>query len=45
MSIDSEMDEDNMVHIYNGILVNQKKKRKNSICGNREGPRNCLWVK
>ena len=28
MSIDSEMDEDNMVHIYNGILVNQKKKKE-----------------
>ena len=34
------MDKD-MVHIYNGILLNYKKEQNNVICSNMAGPRDC----
>ena len=40
MSIDREMDKD-VVHIYNGILLNHKKEQNNAICSNMDGPRDC----
>ena len=39
MSSDGRMDEDGMVHIYNGLLLNHKKEWNNAICNNTEGPR------
>ena len=30
------MDKDNMVHIYNGILLSHKKKQNNAICRNMD---------
>ena len=40
MSINRGMDKEDVVHIYNGILLNYKKK-KNEImpCSNLDGPR------
>ena len=39
MSIDGWMDKEDVVHIYNGILLSHKKERKNAICSNVDGPR------
>ena len=30
-----------MVHIYNGILLSNKKEQNNAICSNMHGPRDC----
>ena len=30
-----------VVHVYNAILLSHKKKWKNAICSNVDGPRNC----
>ena len=30
-----------MVHIYNGILLTNKKEQNNAICSNMDGPRDC----
>ena len=34
------MDKEDVVHIYNRILLSHKKKRNNAICSNMDGPRN-----
>ena len=36
-----------MVHIYNGILLSNKKEQNNAICSNMDGPRDCQneWSK
>ena len=39
MSIDRWMDEE-VVHMYNGILLSHKKAWNNAICNNMDGPRN-----
>ena len=39
MSTDREMDTEDVVHIYNEILLNHKKEWKNAICSNMDGPR------
>ena len=39
MSIDRWMDKEDVVHIYNGILLSHKKEWNNVICSNMEGPR------
>ena len=36
-----EIDEEDMVHIYNGILLSHKKEQNNAILGNMDGPRDC----
>ena len=36
---DRAVDKD-VVHTYNGILLNHKKERNNGICSNMDGPRN-----
>ena len=42
MSINKGMDKEDAVHIYNGILLNHKKKKIiNAICSNMDGPRDC----
>ena len=33
------MNEENVVHIYSGILLSYKKELKNAICSNVGGPR------
>ena len=33
------MDKEDVVHIYNGILLDHKKERNNAICSNMDGPR------
>ena len=38
MSINTWTEKD-VVHVYNGILLNHKKEWKNAICSNRNGPR------
>ena len=40
MSINRQMDKEEMVHIYNGILLSHKKERNNAICSNMGGHRN-----
>ena len=39
MSIDRWMDEEDVAHIYNGILLSHKKEWNNAICSNMDGPR------
>ena len=39
MSIDRGMDKENVVHIYNGILLSHKKEWNNAICSTVDGPR------
>ena len=41
MSIDEGMDKEDVVHIYNGILLSHKKEWNNAICSNMDGPRDC----
>ena len=40
MSIDRGMDKDDVVHIYNGILLSHKKMKQYN-CSNMDGPREC----
>ena len=35
------MDKEDVVHIYNGILLSHKKEQNNAICSNMDGPRDC----
>ena len=39
MSIDGWMDKEDVVPIYNGILLRHKKERNNAICSNMNGTR------
>ena len=39
MSINGGMDKEDVVHIYNGVLLNHKKEWNNAICSNIDGPR------
>ena len=41
MSINRGMDKENVVHIYNGILVSLKKEQNNAIFSNMDGTRDC----
>ena len=41
MSIVRGMDKEDVVHIYNGILLSHKKEQNNAICSNMDGPRDC----
>ena len=41
MSIDREMDKEDVVHIYNAILLNHKKEWNNAIFSDMDGPRDC----
>ena len=38
MSID-RIDKEDVVHVYNGILLSRKKEWNNAICSNMDGPR------
>ena len=37
--MDRWMDKEDVVHIYNGILLNHKKEWNSAICSNMDGPR------
>ena len=37
MSTDREMDKEDVVHIYNGILLSHKREGNNAICSNTDG--------
>ena len=39
MPIDRRMDNEDVVHIYNGIALSHKKEWNNVICSNMDGPR------
>ena len=41
MPIDREMDKEDVVHIYNGILLSHKKEWNWVICRDVDGPRDC----
>ena len=38
MSINRGKDKEDVVHIYNGILLSHKKELNNAICSNMVGP-------
>ena len=41
-AINREMDKEDVVHIYNGILLSHKKEEQNSaICRDMDGPTDC----
>ena len=44
MSTDREMDKEDVVHIYNGILLSHKQEGNNAIYSNIDGPR-AKWSK
>ena len=39
MSVNREMNKEDVVHIYNGILLGHNKEWNNAICSNIDGPR------
>ena len=39
MSINRGIDKEDVVHIYNGILLSHTKEWNNAICSNMNGPR------
>ena len=39
MSNNSWMDKEDVLHIYNGILISHKKLQNNAICSNMDGSR------
>ena len=41
MSTDRGMDKKDVVHIYNGILLSNKKEQNCVICRDMDGPRDC----
>ena len=41
MSTDRGMDKEDVVHIYNGILLSYKNKQNWVICWEVDGPREC----
>ena len=41
MSVDKWMDEEDVVHTYNGILLSYYKEWNNALCSNMDRPRDC----
>ena len=41
MPIDRQMDKEDVVYIYNGILLSRKEERNWVICRDVDGPRDC----
>ena len=35
------MDKEDVIHIYNGILLSHEKERNNSICSNMDEAKDC----
>ena len=42
---DRGMDKEDVVHIYNGILLSHRKEQNNAICCNMDGPRDVILSK
>ena len=40
MSINRGLDKEDVVYVYNGILLSHKKEGNNAICSNMDGSRN-----
>ena len=38
------MDKEEVVHIYNGLLLSHKEEWNHAICSNMDGPRDCHTV-
>ena len=47
MSVDRQIDEEDVVHIYSEVLLSHKKEWDKSICSNMVGPRDyhTKWTK
>ena len=47
MSINGRMDKEDVVHIYNGVLLTQKKEQNSAVCREVDGPRDSYteWSK
>jgi len=41
MSTDRETDKEDVVHIYNGLLLSHKKEHNSAICRDVDVPRDC----
>ena len=41
MSVNRGVDKEDVIHIYNGILLSHKKEQNNVICSDMDGPRDC----
>ena len=41
MPIDKGMDKEDVVHMYNGILLGHRKEQNSTICRDVDGPRDC----
>ena len=41
MSIDGGMGKEDVVYMYNGILLSHEKEWNNAICSNMDGPGDC----
>ena len=41
MSINRGMDKENVVHVYDGVLLGYKKAWNNAICSDMDGPKDC----
>ena len=41
MSINRGMDKENVVHVYDGVLLGYKKEWNNAICSDMDGPKDC----
>ena len=41
LSINRGMGKEDVVHIYNGILLSHKMERNSAICRDADGPRDC----
>ena len=41
MSINRGMDKEDVLYVYNGILLSHWKEWDNAICSNMNGPRDC----
>ena len=39
MAIDIGMDKEDVIHVYNGILLSHKKEQNNAICSNMDATR------
>ena len=39
MSTDRGIGKEDVVHVYNGILLSHEKEQNNAICSNMDGPR------
>ena len=41
MSDDWGMGKEDVIHLYNGVLFNDKREWNNAVCSNKDEPRDC----